>query len=361
VGTGYSYPLPFAVAMLPLAALPLAAALVAFVALSLVAFGGAVAWWLRRSVSRAGPGRPNAATCAAAVLAGAYPPVFGSLFNGQANLLVVALFGWGVLAAFGGGGRPVTGAVAIGLAAVVKLVPAVVAVPLALAARWRDTAAVIATCIAALVFSAVIAPFGGAGSGRLVDLVAPDPFFSNQSINGFVSRLVTASDVTRPLAPGSFDPLVVGLGIAVAFGLVNVALLSGIRARIARREVLVDSTAMLLIAAVIAAPKNSFWNQTFLLVAVGLLVVADGRLDALRGRDATERLLLVTWFAAAVLEQVLWAASPALAGQTSPVLTLAFSSALYGAIALWLLFARRLMPRPVTAPDALVWSAGGRR
>ncbi|HJX68023.1 MAG TPA: hypothetical protein VJ258_04780, partial [Candidatus Limnocylindrales bacterium] len=46
VGGGYSYPLPFAVAMVPFALLPFAVAVAAFGAVSLVLFGLTVAAWL---------------------------------------------------------------------------------------------------------------------------------------------------------------------------------------------------------------------------------------------------------------------------------------------------------------------------
>jgi predicted outer membrane lipoprotein len=356
IGTGYSYPLPFAVAMVPLTVLPLAGATLVFIAVSLVAFGAAVAFWLRRALVEAQRPRRLASV---ALLAGSYPPVFGSLFNGQANLLVVALFGWGVLVVVGRDSRAVFGSIAVGLAAVVKLVPAVVAVPLLLTGRGRSAAALIGAIASALLVATAIAPFGNAGSGRLVDLIAPDPFFTNQSINGFVSRLVLPSNVTSPVIAGRFDPLVVGLGLALAFGVVNVLLLVDARRRLGEREILLDALALAVVAAVIAAPKNSFWNQVFLLVPVGLLLLSEGRLAAIRGRDPVERLLLVTWFGAAVLQQALWVASPIPGGSGSALFTLAYSSALYGALALWLLFARRLFTRTSGMGDGLVSSVAG--
>jgi hypothetical protein len=68
----------------------------------------------------------------------------------------------------------------------------------------------------------------------------------------------------------------------------------------------------------------------------------------------------MTWFGAAVVQQALWAASPGPGGPAAVLLTLAYSSALYGALALWLLCARRLVSRS-TASEGLVSSAGGPR
>src|SRR5205085_1582566 len=126
-------------------------------------------------------------------------------------LVVLALFGFGMLLVMPGGRDAVAGGVAVGLAAVVKIVPAVVAVPLLMAGRRREAVALLVTIVAALAVSAELAPVAGAGTGRLVDLLGPDAYFTNQSINGFLSRLVLASDRSLPLVPGAFDPQLVGL------------------------------------------------------------------------------------------------------------------------------------------------------
>jgi glycosyl transferase family 87 len=338
IGTGYSYPLPFAIAMLPFTMLPVSAAALLFTALSLAAFGATVAVWLSRAVR---PGERRAGIAALALFAGAYPPVVGSVFSGQANLVVFALFALGILLVIPAGRDAVVGGVAVGLAAVVKLFPAAVAVPLLLAERRREGAAILATIAVVLVISAVLAPVAIAGSGRLVDLLAPDPYFTNQSINGFLSRVVLSSDRSIAVAAAAFDPLVAGLVLVAIFGAANLGLLASARRRLAKTDVLVNAIGLVVAAAVIAAPKNSFWNQVFLLVPAGLIVLADGRVSALRGRDRVEAVLVVAWFGTAVVQQALWAAAPPRDGSASWVLTLAYSSALYGAFALWLLFARR--------------------
>lgn len=81
-GTGYSYPLPFAVAMVPLGWLSFDVAGLIFSLLSLLVFGVAVTVWLTDRRLFSGP--PLLAV-GLAVLAGWYPPVTGSVFFGQAS------------------------------------------------------------------------------------------------------------------------------------------------------------------------------------------------------------------------------------------------------------------------------------
>ena len=356
IGTGYSYPLPFALAMLPLTLLPFTTAVLFFNALSLAAFGAAVAWWLRWVFRTVAQGDRRQA--AIALLAGAYPPVYGSVANGQANLLVVALLAVGVLLLFAAGTpHRLAGAVAVGLSAVVKLVPAIVVVPLLLARRVRDASAIVATIAITLGAAILVAPFANGGSQWLVQLLGPDSYFTNQSINGFVSRIVRDSDRTLALAPGAFDPGSIGLAVAAAFAVLNAVFLWRARHRLADPSALAMAIGLSVAAAVIGAPKNSFWNQTALLVPVGLLLWVDLRAGMGLARNRLERLLIALWFGGAVVQQVLWMAPPPKAGLTAPLVTLATSAALYGALALWLVFARRLSApaivarNPATAAD----------
>jgi hypothetical protein len=76
-----------------------------------------------------------------------------------------------------------------------------------------------------------------------------------------------------------------------------------------------------------------------------------GRLGRLDGA------LLATWFGAAVAWTVVWAVNPVAAGPLAPIVTLLWSSSLYGLLALWWLMARRLFAadglaaRPAAASD----------
>ncbi|MGA3057316.1 MAG: glycosyltransferase family 87 protein, partial [Candidatus Limnocylindrales bacterium] len=93
VGGGYSYPLPFAVAMVPFALLPFAVAVTAFNAISLALFGLTVAAWLGWAHGRTPVGSRR--RLVAALAAGLYPPVYGTVAMGQANLILFPLLGIG--------------------------------------------------------------------------------------------------------------------------------------------------------------------------------------------------------------------------------------------------------------------------
>ena len=66
-------------------------------------------------------------------------------------------------------------------------------------------------------------PWAAAGSGGLASLLDPDAFYTNQSINGFVTRLVDGTDKSVPLWSGGFDPRTVMMGLTAAFALATLA------------------------------------------------------------------------------------------------------------------------------------------
>jgi alpha-1,2-mannosyltransferase len=342
VGGGYSYPLPFALVMVPFAALPFGAALVAFNSLSLAAFGLAVAAWILWAHGRS----PNLGRrrLALALGAGLYPPVYGTVVNGQANLILIPLLALGVACAleetrplrrFGGG-------LTIGLAAIVKLVPGVALVPFALGRRFDAAAGLVLGAFGALVAAVAVIPWAASGSGGLASLLDADDYYTNQSINGFVSRLALPTARTAPLWDHGFDPGIVMLAATAAFGLITLALLWRARDRLRSRRGMALGLAFALVAGTIGAPKNSFWNEAFVLVAVGLLLAVEtpdlrfGRLGRLDG------VLLATWFGAALVWTMVWAMNLVAGGPLAPIVTLLWSSSLYGLLALWWLMARRL-------------------
>jgi len=340
VGTGYSYPLPFALSMIPFTLLPFTAAALVFNGLGLAVFGTAVGVWLRWAHGRTA-GQTRIAI--AAVAAGAYPPIYGSIASGQANLVVFGPFALGTMLLLARVGPPaLAGAAAVGMAAVVKIVPAILAVPLALAGRIREAVAIGVALAGSIWLASVVVPWATAGAFGLVNLLGPDAYFTNQSINGFVSRLVQPSDRSLPLLPGAFDPFVVATGVLVLFGLANLGLLWRARQRLREPAALGIALALSIVAATIGAPKNSFWNQTTLLVAVGLLLLAAAPDLRLARLDRAERWLLGAWIAGAVIAELLWLRPVAREGPLAALVTLAQSAALYGAIALWCLLARRL-------------------
>jgi hypothetical protein len=352
VGGGYSYPPPFALAMVPLALLPFSVSLSVFLAISIAAFGLTVAAWLgwahgwERATLRRRLGL--------ALLAGFYPPVYGSVANGQANLILMPLLAGGVAAALATPpARQAAGGLLVGLAAVVKLVPGVAVVPLAIGRRWGAAAAVVASALGTLAAATLAVPYAAGGSGDLAALFDPDSYFTNQSINGFVSRLVRDSDRTAAIWPQGFDPRLVMLALTAAFGLATLVILWRARRALASRRGLAIGLALALVAGIVGAPKNSFWNQAFALVGAGLLLAADApdlRLSRLGRMDLW---LLGLWPAGALLWTIMWMFPPSATAAGLPaVVTLLQSSSLYGMLALWLALARHLSSAEGRAEEA---------
>ncbi len=364
LGGGYSYPLPFALAMVPFAALPFDAAVVCFNLLSVAAFSLTVSAWLLAVHPTASPGR----LALAALVAGTYPPIYGTVAMGQANLILFPLLALGVGAVLmrpqmgpraRGRGRQFAGGALLGLAAIVKLVPGALLAPLALGRRWSASSGLVTGAAGAMAVSVAIVPWALAGSGGLSSLLESDGFYTNQSINGFVTRLVAQTSRSSPLLPGAFDPRPVMLAATALFGLATFAVLWHSRGAIGSRAGMVYGSALALVAATIGAPKTSFWNELILLIAVGLILALEsadlilrpvGRLDSTGGRgggtvgfDRLDRWLLGIWFGSTVVWALVWAIEPARDGTLSVAVNLAWSASLYGMLALWLMLARRLL------------------
>jgi hypothetical protein len=346
VGGGYSYPLPFAVFMVPFAMLPFQPSLELFVGLSIALFGATVAIWIGWAHSW----EPVLARrrLALALVAGFYPPVFGTVASGQANLLLFPLLAGGLALAVTaeGAGRRALGGVLLGLAAIVKLVPGIVVVPFLLGRRVGGAVGTVGGALGAFLVATLLAPWAAQGSSGLAELLEPDSYFTNQSFNGFVTRLVNPSDRTTPLFPHAFDPRLPMLVLTAVFGLVTLAILWQARVRLASTRGLALGLALALVAAVIGAPKNSFWNQSFALVAVGLLLAVDAADLRLRSLGRADLILLGIWLAGAVIWSALWFVPPWKSGPLLALITLLESSGLYGMLALWLVLVRRL-----AAPD----------
>jgi hypothetical protein len=353
LGGGYSYPLPFAVAMIPLGALPFEVAVAAFDVLSLLAFGLTAAVWLGWACGWApGLGRRRLAL---ALLAGAYPPVYGSVAMGQANLILLPLLAAGAALALEArtAAVRVAGGALLGLVAVVKLVPGALIVPLAFGRRFGAAGACAVAALAAFGAAVLAMPWALAGSGSLGSLLDPDSYYTNQSINGFVTRLVRGSDKSVPLWAGGFDPRPVMVLLTAAFGLITLALLWRHRDALASRRGMAVGLGLTLVAATAGAPKTSFWNEAAVLVAVGLLLAVDDPGARFERWPAFDRALTAIWFGSALLWAVVWAVEPARAGPFSAAVTLLWSSSLFGLLALWWLFVRRLGVQPAGSQAAV--------
>jgi hypothetical protein len=354
VGTGFSYPLPFAFVMLPLAALPFGSAIVIFNAISLAAFGAAVALWLVHVHPLASPRSLGIA----ALLAGAFPPVTGSVLNGQVNLLVVGALAMGALAVLRPATRAWLGATTIGLAAIVKLVPGAVVLPLWLAGRRSAVGGILAGAGIPLLLASILRPRAALESDALAALFAPDPFVTNQSVNGFVGRLVLSTDRMTALAPAAFDPLPVAVVMTVALAGLTIGLIWRCRGRLADRPGLAVAFALVLVGATAGAPKTSFWNEVLVLPAVGLLLAVAAPRLTWAELAPVERRLLAAWWLSCLTQPIVWLSLPRQPGPENAVIVLLGSLALYGSLALWWLLARRLLrpaqsavaqPRVVTA------------
>ncbi len=352
VGGGYSYPLPFALAMVPLAELPYDAAFLIFNLVSLACFGATVAAWVlwAHGSTASGPEASGAAVsqrrrAGLALAAGAYAPIYGTVVNGQANLVLFPLLAAGCILAWKSHGTTgLGGGVLVGLAAIVKLFPAVIVVPLAMARRGAASIGLVAGAGVMLAGSVALLPWAASGSGGLASLFDADGYYTNQSVNGFVTRLVKDTDRTSALLPHAFDPRLGMLALAAALGVATLVVLWRSRAVICTRTGLALAIGLALVAGIAGAPKNSFWNQALALVAVGLIVAVEAPDLRLSRFGRTGAGLLAIWFVTAWLWAGIWAINPVAShsGPLAPVVTLLWSTSLYGLIGLWLLFARRL-------------------
>ena len=254
VGTGYSYPALFAYLVVPLAALPPRPAAWVFTGLSVAGLVIAIGI-LASPLSRL--------RLLELVLLGAASGWFtasrGTIYFGQANLLVLPL----LALAYRGVARPAS----LALASAVKLYPVAGLLPLAFRRADRRVFAVTAGLTAGLVvLPNLLLPRanggGQSGGARIASFVERDPYWTNQSINGWLSRLAYPGDYTRPPLPG-LDATVAMLAVVAFLGLAVLVVLWSSRALPWD-----GCLALVLCFGVVAAPKNSLWNYTPLLLAV---------------------------------------------------------------------------------------------
>ena len=363
LGPGYVYPLPFAILMLPFSALPFPSSAWLFTALSFLVFAATMVVWL---LTLEGPGIRRWQIALGAYTAGCYPAVTGSLYFGQANLLVFGLLGLGLLPLVRAArsvepGTPradvlpsdslrLPHGLLVGVATVVKLVPLVLVVPLALARRWHAAAGLLAAFLGLLLLAALVAPAATPRTSLLADLLAPDAFWTNQSINGFASRLVVAGDRTDPALPGLVDPIVLNWTLTGLLALATLGVLWAARGALMRPSGLALGIALALTASIAGAPKDSLWNHAPALLCIGLLIASTGRLG-LGGLNRADWLLLLGWWIAAVVQ---WQVNDLPQGTLQSIGwagTLLASSALYGLLALWLLLALRLRRSSAASGD----------
>ncbi|MET8163261.1 glycosyltransferase 87 family protein [Streptomyces sp. NPDC005329] len=184
---GFTYPPFAAVVMLPMALVGLRTAIVTALLLNLAALAFAVRvcvgpWWRRYGWYGAG-----LAACALAL----FEPLRDTFSFGQVNLLLLALVlvDAGLLAS----GRTRWAGVGIGLAAAVKLTPALFIGLLLVARRWRAAGVATAVAAAATALAALVAPDASRfyWTRALWDTtrVGRLDYVSNQSLQGVLARL----------------------------------------------------------------------------------------------------------------------------------------------------------------------------
>jgi hypothetical protein len=250
VGGGYSYPLLLAQVLRPLALLTPHTAAVVFSALSLLALG------LSASLLLGGlsPLRLPHAVVGGIAFA-VFPPVDGSLYFGQANLLVLVplTLAW----------RLVSPGPWLAVATAIKLYPATGFLSY-LTRPSRESRTQLISGGAVMAALLLIPQLGAHGSflGQTGALLAPDTYWSNASVNGWISRLSQPSNLTSPPLPGlPVGPTVIVLCAVLALATLVVL----VRARDAP---LSARLALCLCLGAVVAPKNSFWNFAPLILAV---------------------------------------------------------------------------------------------
>jgi hypothetical protein len=328
-GTGYSYPVLFAELVRPLALVAPEPAALIFTALSLVGLAIGISLLVGGLET---PGWP--AVLIAGLGGGLLEPVTGTLYFGQANLFVlpVLALAW----------RGVAPGAAVAVATAVKLYP--VTALLALLAQGRrqvrELAAAVGLMILLILLPLALRP-RDRFFGHSVGLLGPDEFWSNQSVNGFVSRLAIPSASAQPPFPGLAVTPVMVLFVLLLLALTIVVLWR------AHGEPFHACFALALWFGIVAAPRNSLWNFAPILVCF-----ASGWKLA---RDRPR--LLVLLCAAAVLLEVQGEANVLrdwIYG-SSPTLVLLASCGLYGALLLGAVLARELLvpspPPRLTRPN----------
>jgi len=247
-GSGYSYPLFFAHLVRPLSLLGPHVAAVVFAGLSLLALAFAIALLLGSIPALSWP-----VSLVGGAAAGLFPPVNGSLYFGQANLIVLLLLAIAY--------RCVMPGPMLGIASAIKLYPVTgfLAVLSQRPLPWRRILNGIGLLVVLLLLQL---PGNNAVYARTGYFLSPDTYWSNESLNGWLSRL--GIDSTWTHAPWR------GLPVQPIM-LVLAALLTLLTVVILRRGSAVPwegALALSIWLGVVIAPKNSLWNFTPLLLCV---------------------------------------------------------------------------------------------
>ncbi|QFQ95305.1 DUF2029 domain-containing protein [Streptomyces phaeolivaceus] len=192
---GFTYPPFAAVAMLPMALVGMRTAIVLCLALNLAALAAVLDTLAGPLLRRYGWFGVSLALCALAL----FEPLRDTFSFGQVNLVLLALVLADARLLATGRGR--WAGMGIGLAAAIKLTPAIFIGMLLLARRWRAAGLATAVAAAATAAAALIAPAASrfywtealwdtSRIGRL-------DYVSNQSLQGVLARLVAPHEPSR--------------------------------------------------------------------------------------------------------------------------------------------------------------------
>ncbi|MEU3983060.1 glycosyltransferase 87 family protein [Streptomyces sp. NPDC026672] len=249
-----TYPPFAAVLFVPAALLPVPVLKALFLA------GNALLLAVFAALSARLAGRPVRLPPLCAATAGAVwlEPVFQTLLFGQINLLVAVLVLWDLTRPPGARGR----GVALGVAAGIKLTPAVFVVHLALTGRRREAATAAATCAATVALGTLLLPAASVDywTRRLYETgrVGKPWIVDNQSLQGLIARMSGDPAPWALWAPAAAVVAAGGLWLAV-------------RARDERHGLLLTAGTALLVSPI---SWSHHWVWCVPLLAV---LLADGR------------------------------------------------------------------------------------
>lgn len=207
----FIYPPAFALLMTPLALLPSPAASLLWTAVNQLALVATLAFAVRRL-------RPARWALAAMIVATAtFYPLWIDAVQGQANLLILLLVTVGVLGILDRG--PAFG-IALGVAAALKLTPALLLLWLLIDRRWRAAGWMAAGFAAVAVVGALIRPGDSVTffTRVLPALARGTAFYANQSVSGFLLRVSSPNPYTNPwivlASPAIIVAIIAGLLLA---------------------------------------------------------------------------------------------------------------------------------------------------
>jgi alpha-1,2-mannosyltransferase len=208
---GFIYPPLFAMLLWPLSLLP--------------AGGSAIAWLVATHLALAATfivvvrslhaTRPLVLLAAAVTLA--FYPLWVDGSQGQANLPILLLVMLGIIGV--SAGRPRAG-LWIGLAAALKLTPALLILWLLWERKFRAAAWAVAGGIGVTALAALLRPMDSLTYVRdvLPTLARGTAYWSNQSIAGVAARLFTPNPYTRPVLTVPWEPVLVAVALLVVAG-----------------------------------------------------------------------------------------------------------------------------------------------